>query len=230
MWFPHLIPCFFLSYCLPLFFLVTVIHPRHFVFHKKKQLPCASGRVVGWRWLSYALSRARSFSGQYSSSTISTSSTVSRTSGSQGNKCLTSWRWSMTSFNGVSQRSRPPQPCRGPRGASVLTSCVTSPLLPTCRLTGVEAEDPDIVVNDIYTLPAADYICKKKKQSARYPDLAPCQDPDPQQPSRSLTDLLTTLAANLELFQVTGSLLSRVSSGVPASGSAWPKKPFVPYS
>ena len=48
----------------------------------------------------------RSVSGQYPSSTISTSRTVSRTTGSQGNKRLTFWRWRMTSFSGVSQRSR----------------------------------------------------------------------------------------------------------------------------
>ena len=55
------------------------------------------------------MSRARSVSSQYLSSTIPTPRKVSRTTGSQGNKCLTFWRWRMTSLSGVSQRSRPPQ-------------------------------------------------------------------------------------------------------------------------
>ena len=75
--------------------------------------PSANGGVVGWRWLSHAMGRTRSVSGQYLSSTISTSRTVSRTTGSEGHMCLTFWRWRMTSFSGVSQRSRPPQRWRG---------------------------------------------------------------------------------------------------------------------
>ena len=59
-----------------------------------------------------------------------------------------------------------------------------------------EAEGPDIDVNDVYPLAAAAYICIKL-HSARYPDPAPLQLPDPRQPARSLTDLLTTLAAVL---------------------------------
>ena len=43
--------------------------------------PGASGGIVGWRWLSHAMSRARTVSGQYLSSTISTSRTASRTTG-----------------------------------------------------------------------------------------------------------------------------------------------------
>ena len=42
----------------------------------------------------------------------------------------------------------------------------------------------------------AAYICSTL-HSARHPDLAPLQLPDPQQPARSLTDLLTILAAIL---------------------------------
>ena len=59
-----------------------------------------------------------------------------------------------------------------------------------------EAEDPDTDVNDIYTLAAAAYICIKL-HSAKYPDRAPFHLPDPRQPARSLTDLLTALAAIL---------------------------------
>ena len=62
-----------------------------------------------------------------------------------------------------------------------------------------EAEVPDIDVNDVYP-PAAAYICIKL-HSARYPDPAPFQLPAPQQPARSLTDLLTTLAALLDRRQ-----------------------------
>ena len=57
-----------------------------------------------------------------------------------------------------------------------------------------EAEGPDIDVNDVYPLAAADYI-SIKLYSAKYTDLAPFQLPDLRQPARSLTDLLTTLAA-----------------------------------
>ena len=59
-----------------------------------------------------------------------------------------------------------------------------------------EAESPDIDVNDVYPLAAAAYICIKL-HPARYPDPAPFQLPDPRQLARSLTDLLTTLAAIL---------------------------------
>ena len=45
-------------------------------------------------------------------------------------------------------------------------------------------------------LAAVAYICIKL-HSARYPDPAPYQLPDPRQPARSVTDLLTTLAAIL---------------------------------
>ena len=113
------------------------------------------GEVVGRRWRSHATSRTHSASGQYPSSTISTSRTVLRTTGSQGNKCLTCWRWRMTSFADVFERSRPPQRCRGPTGASDLTSCATSPLLLTCRPTvrsslsncfAAAGPDPQVVV------------------------------------------------------------------------------------
>ena len=59
-----------------------------------------------------------------------------------------------------------------------------------------EREDPDIDVNDAYHLAAAAYICVKLC-SARYPDPAPFQLPDTREPARSLTDLLTALAALL---------------------------------
>ena len=63
-----------------------------------------------------------------------------------------------------------------------------------------EAEDPDIDVNDVYLLAAAAYICIEL-HSARYPGPAPIQLPDPRQPARSLTDLLTALAAILDRRQ-----------------------------
>ena len=50
------------------------------------------------------------------SSTISTSRTFSRTTGSQGNKCLTLWRWRMTSFSGVSAQPAPTVLQRSNRG------------------------------------------------------------------------------------------------------------------
>ena len=59
-----------------------------------------------------------------------------------------------------------------------------------------EAEGPDIDEGDVCPLAAAAYVCIKL-HSARYPDPAPFQLPDPQQLARSLTDLLTTLAAFL---------------------------------
>ena len=70
---------------------------------------------------------------QCPSPTISTSRTVSRTTGSQVIKCLTFWGWRTMSFSGVSQRSQTPQHFRGPTEASALTSCVISTSLPTCR-------------------------------------------------------------------------------------------------
>ena len=50
--------------------------------------PSASGGTVGWRWISHTMSRARSVSGQYPCSTISTSRTVSRTQGVSGQQVL----------------------------------------------------------------------------------------------------------------------------------------------
>ena len=62
-----------------------------------------------------------------------------------------------------------------------------------------EAEDPDIDVHDVSPAAAA-YMCIKL-HSAMYPDLASFQLPDPRQPARSPTDLLTTLAAILDRRQ-----------------------------
>ena len=143
---------------------------------------------MGWRWLSHAMSKARSVSGQYLSSTISTSRTVSMT------------------ISGVSLRSQPPQRCRGPTGACVLTSCATSPLLSTCRplfsqqllhLTHrwwSETEGPVTEEGDVHSLAAAAHICLKL-HSAKYPDLVPFQLPDHRQPARPLTDLLRAASA-----------------------------------
>ena len=57
-----------------------------------------------------------------------------------------------------------------------------------------DSEGPDIEEGDVFTLAAAAYI-GIKLHSALYPDSAPFLLPDPRQPARSLTDLLTALAA-----------------------------------
>ena len=57
-------------------------------------------------------------------------------------------------------------------------------------------EGLDIEEGDVYSLAAAADI-GIKLHSARYLDQAPSQLPDPRQPARSLTDLLTALAASL---------------------------------
>ena len=69
-------------------------------------------------------------------------------------------------------------------------------LLDLTRRWWSEGEDPDIDINDVHTLAAAVYI-HIKLHSARNPDPAPIQLPDPQQPARSLTDLLSGIAALL---------------------------------
>ena len=56
-----------------------------------------------------------------------------------------------------------------------------------------DTEGTDIEEGDVYPLAAAVYFCIEL-HSARYPDPAPFQLPDPRQPARSLTDLLTTRA------------------------------------
>ena len=149
---------------------------------------------------------------QCPSPTISTSRTVSRTTGVSGQLVLDMF----TLENDVSQRclsAQPfPQRYRGSTRASVLTTSATSPLQLICRLTvrsslsncwthrwWSEAEDPDTGVNDVYPLVAAAYICIEM-HSARYPDPAPCQLPDPRQPARSLTDLLTTRSCGRRIW------------------------------
>ena len=57
-------------------------------------------------------------------------------------------------------------------------------------------EDADIDINDVHSLAALVYI-HIKLYSARYPDPALFQLPDPRQPARSLTDFLTAVAALL---------------------------------
>ena len=148
--------------------------PQHCATHVvNKAAVCAHRRQLQW----YRQAQdARSVSGQCSSSTISTSRTVSRTMGSQGNKCLKCWRWRMTSFSGVSQAG-PPQSYRGPTGASVLTSCATSPLQLICRLTVRSSLSNCWIFDSQVVLAAAAYICIKL-HSARYPDPAPFQLPD----------------------------------------------------
>ena len=59
-----------------------------------------------------------------------------------------------------------------------------------------ERADTGIDINDIHHLAAAVHI-HTKLHPERYPDPAPFQLPDPRQPARSLTDLLTVLVAIL---------------------------------
>ena len=63
-----------------------------------------------------------------------------------------------------------------------------------------EREDLDIDINDVHPL-AAPVHKNIKLHSARYPDPAPFQRPDPRKPARSLTDLLTAIAALLARCQ-----------------------------
>ena len=95
--------------------------------------------------LGVLLRMAPSASGQYRSSTISTSRTASRTTGSQGNKCLIFWRWRTTSFSGVSQRSRTPTALqRSNRGkcAHLLRDLdATADLPPHCPLFALQLLD-----------------------------------------------------------------------------------------
>ena len=117
----------------------------------------------------------------------------------------------MTSFSDLSQRSRTPTALqRSNRGkcAHLLRDLnATAVLPPRCPLLALqlldltrrwwsESEGPDIEEGDVHSLTAAAYI-GIRLHSARYPDRAPFQLPDPQQPARSLTDLLTALAATL---------------------------------
>ena len=149
--------------------------------------------------------QGRSVSCQCRSSTISTSKTISRTTGSQGNKCLICWRWRVTSFSGVLsaqpapialQRSNRGKCAQKPRDFAATAelpphSALFSQQLQDLTHRWSEAEGPDIDVGDVYPLATAVYICINL-HSARYPDPASPQLPDPQQPARSLTDLLTT--------------------------------------
>ena len=100
----------------------------------------------------------------------------------------------MTSFSSVSQRSWPHS------AAEVQQEQVCSPLVrSSLNLTHrwcSETERPVIEEGDVYLLAAAAYICIEL-HSARYPDPAPFQLPDPRHPIRSLTELLTSLAAIL---------------------------------
>ena len=115
---------------------------------------------------------------------------------------------SAVSLSAVFQRS--PQHCRGPTEESVLTSCATSPLLLTCQHHSAlfsqqlldlthrwwsEAEGPTSMW--VMSIPLRRRLICALNCTPRYPDPAPFQLPDPQQPARSLTDLLTTLAAIL---------------------------------
>ena len=123
--------------------------------------------------------------------------------GVSGNMCLICWRWRMTSFSGVSQRSQHRGKCahllRGLAAATDLpphNTLFSQQLLDLTHRWWSEAEGPDIDVGDVHPLVAAAYICIRL-HSARYPDPALFQLQDPRQPARSLTDLLTTLAAVL---------------------------------
>ena len=149
---------------------------------------------------------------------ISTSRTASKTTGSQGNKCLTFWRWRTTSFSGVSQRGRTPQVSTE---ASALTSCVISTILPTCRLTvrffaqqlvdlthrwWSESEGPDIDGRDVYSLAAAAYV-GIKLHSVRYPEPAHFSFQTPgsrpaSSPTFSQLSLLFSAGASLTTFRL----------------------------
>ena len=123
-------------------------------------------------WLSRNV-QAHSVSGQ-------TSRAGSRTTGSEGKMCLICSRWRMTSFSGVSQRSRPTLRNRGSTGASALRRCCRL-AVPQCALLSATAEfdsqvvleavGSDIDVGDGYPLATAAFICNKL-HSARYPDPA----------------------------------------------------------
>ena len=74
-----------------------------------------------------------------------------------------------------------------------------------------EREEPDIDINDVHLLAAA--VCIHiELHSARFPDPAPFQLPNPQQPARSLTHLLTAVAA---------LLARRQPHSAPVLHSAW---------
>ena len=70
-------------------------------------------------------------------------------------------------------------------------SCWTSP-----TGDGLSPRAPTLTRGDVFALAAAAHI-GIKLHSARYPDPAPLLQPGPRQPTRSLTDLLTALAASL---------------------------------
>ena len=80
-----------------------------------------------------------------------------------------------------------------------------------------ERADTDIDIKDIHRLAAAVYI-HMKLHSERYPGRAPFQLPDPLQPARSLTDLLTAVAA---------LLARRKTHNAPLLHSAWTVKQVI---
>ena len=141
--------------------------------------------VVGRRWRSHATSRARSVSGRCLSSTVSTSRTASRTTGSQGNKCLTFWRWRTT----YAHLLRDPD--------------ATADLPPHCPLFALQLLDlTHSGLNPKAPSSRRTATCIGiKLHSARYPDPAPFQLPDPRQPALSLTSsrLLPLLWAGANL-------------------------------
>ena len=86
----------------------------------------------------------------------------------------------------------------------------TADLPPHCPLLALQLLDrthrwwserePDTEEGVVYTLAAAAFFCIKL-HSARYPDPAPFQLPDPRQPASSLTHFLTAPAATLRRRQ-----------------------------
>ena len=156
--------------------------------------PRAREGAVGGRWLSHAMSRARSVSGQYP-----------LRHGVPGQQVLDL----LALEDDVFQRCLSAQPashsaaevqqgqlCSSPARPRRCCALLSQQLLHLTYRWWSESEGPDIEEGDVSSLAAAAYI-RIKLHSARYPDPAPFQLPDPQQPARSLTDLLTTLAAIL---------------------------------
>ena len=132
------------------------------------------------------------------SPTVYTSRTFSRTTGSQGNMWMRCWRWRETSPPGFCRHSWPAaSQCAFLSATAGLDSqggCHQKLKTPTSTRT-----------MSIYSLAAAAYICIKL-HSARYPDPAPSQLPDPRQPATpwptfSRLSLLFSTGASLTTFR-----------------------------
>ena len=159
------------------------------------------GLFPGWRWFFRVTSQmSLSPAALCHPSTLSSkqSSKITRCPCRLLAKCL---QWSWKPIGAAFQRT----------GASALSFCgnlaaaanlpphgalFSQQLLDLTPRWWTERADTDIDINDIHSLAAAVYI-HIKLHSERYPGPAPFQLPDPLQPARSLTDLLTAIAALL---------------------------------